>query len=66
MTRRDYELLGDALRGSLILAGGRHAPYFVAQHALCCERVAEAIFNLNPSFDKERFIKDCKPVEGAQ
>ena len=50
MTRRHIEALAKALRGT-----GPDSD----THYNCCVAIANALADLNPSFDVKRFLRDC-------
>lgn len=60
MTRKDYELIAEAIYGSLIQSCSLDwQDRFIEQHRTTARRVALALERNNPRFNREKFINAC-------
>lgn len=60
MTRKDYEVIAKAIKGSLILSGKMEwQDHYVKQYRMTAERIADALERDNERFDKTRFMSAC-------
>jgi hypothetical protein len=64
MTRKDYELLADAIRVSINL-NKFHPQYEQRLSAIesVINELADRLVRENPRFDRQRFEKACSPTE---
>lgn len=58
MSRKDFEAIAAALKGSLP-SDAEPDGDLAFQHVNCCEAVADALANANPRFDRGRFLEAC-------
>jgi len=60
MTRKDYELLAEAIRGSLLESVWSAAKVnYTEQHKVIALHVADALEWDNPRFSRDRFLAAC-------
>ena len=61
MTRKDYQLIAEALRAALVRAAivPRDADCYRQQHAHDAHALADAFTRENPRFDRARFRTAC-------
>lgn len=60
MTRKDFQLIADVLKGLSLNWGGHLND---ASHARVVEDFADKLASTNPNFDRARFLRACG-VEG--
>lgn len=57
MTRKDFELIAEAMRWSLTHGTGQQ--HAVEQHRLAVQNLANSLRSTNPRFDVQRFVAAC-------
>lgn len=59
MTRKDYEMIADAVRPVAEGSADAGSKVAVAVASAIAENLAQALAHDNPRFDKARFLKAC-------
>lgn len=63
MTRKQFAAIADALYRSRPVsttdAGRKFDAVAIQQHRLSCDQVAAALAEMNPRFDRDRFMAAC-------
>ena len=60
MTKKDYELLAEAIRGSLLESVWSASKInYAEQHKVTAKHVADALERDNPLFNRDKFVAAC-------